>query len=69
MFKQLLTTTALALPLTFGGLASAQTAAGKPNIVVIMADDVGIWPAGPEERAIREKLETRRKRTTGPSRA
>ena len=37
MFKKLLMTTALALPLAFSGAASAQTAAKKPNIVVIMA--------------------------------
>jgi hypothetical protein len=38
-----LATAILALPLAFGGAASAQTPASKPNIVVIMADDVGIW--------------------------
>jgi hypothetical protein len=38
----LLMTAITALPLTLGGMASAQTTA-KPNIVVIMADDVGIW--------------------------
>jgi Sulfatase len=32
----------VALPLAFGGAALAQTPA-KPNIVMIMADDVGIW--------------------------
>ena len=43
MLKKLLTTSALALPLALSGAASAQTPAKKPNIVMIMADDVGIW--------------------------
>jgi arylsulfatase len=33
----------IVLPLAFGGLASAQTVAKKPNIVMIMGDDVGMW--------------------------
>jgi hypothetical protein len=32
-----------ALPLALGSVASAQIPAKKPNIVMIMADDVGIW--------------------------
>jgi arylsulfatase A-like enzyme len=38
-----LATAILALPLAFGGVASAQTTAKKPNIVMIMGDDVGTW--------------------------
>jgi arylsulfatase A-like enzyme len=33
----------IALPLAFGGAASAQTSAKKPNIIMIMGDDVGMW--------------------------
>ena len=33
----------MTLPLVFSGTASAQTPTKKPNIVMIMADDVGIW--------------------------
>ena len=38
-----LATVMLALPLATGSVASAQTPAKKPNIIMIMADDVGIW--------------------------
>src|SRR5258708_10386838 len=41
MIKKLLITTALVLPLAYAGVATAQTAK-KPNIVMIMADDVGV---------------------------
>jgi len=38
-----LVTALVALPFVFSGAATAQTPANKPNIVMIMADDVGIW--------------------------
>jgi arylsulfatase A-like enzyme len=38
----LFTTAILALPLVFGGAASAQTTAQKPNILVIWGDDIGV---------------------------
>jgi arylsulfatase len=38
-----LATAIITLPLAFGGMASAQPTAKKPNIVMIMGDDVGMW--------------------------
>jgi arylsulfatase len=45
LFKKFLITTALALPLTYAGIATAQTPK-KPNIVVIMGDDIGWFNLG-----------------------
>ena len=52
MFKKLLMTTALALPLAFGGGASAQTTAKPPNIVVVMGDDIGWFNVGAYHQGI-----------------
>jgi arylsulfatase A-like enzyme len=53
MFRKLLITTALALPIAFGGgAATAQTPAKKPNILVIMGDDVGWFNIGAYHRGM-----------------
>jgi arylsulfatase A-like enzyme len=53
MFKTFLITTALALPIVLGdGAAIAQTPAKKPNILVIMGDDVGWFNIGAYHRGM-----------------
>jgi len=53
MFRKFLITTALALPIAFsGGTATAQTPAKKPNILVIMGDDVGWFNIGAYHRGM-----------------
>src|SRR5947207_6821344 len=52
MFKKLLMTTALALPLAFSGVALAQTVAKPPNIVVVMGDDIGWFNIGAYHQGI-----------------
>jgi arylsulfatase A-like enzyme len=53
MFRKLLLATALALPFAFGGDAAiAQTPAKKPNILVIMGDDVGWFNIGAYHRGM-----------------
>jgi arylsulfatase A-like enzyme len=53
MFRKLLITTALALPIAFGGgAATAQTPAKKPNILVITGDDVGWFNIGAYHRGM-----------------
>jgi arylsulfatase A-like enzyme len=53
MFSKFLITTALALPFAFGSLtATAQTPAKKPNILVIMGDDVGWFNVGAYHQGI-----------------
>ncbi len=41
-----------AFSLGIGGIASAQTPAQKPNIVVIMGDDIGMWNIGAYHRGL-----------------
>jgi arylsulfatase A-like enzyme len=63
MFREILITTALALPFAFGGVAQAQLPSGpvpaqaqlpvkQPNIVVIMGDDIGWFNVGAYHQGI-----------------
>src|SRR6202795_1166277 len=63
MFRKILIMTALALPFAFGSAAQAQLPAGggptqgqlpvkKPNILVIMGDDVGWFNVGAYHQGI-----------------
>src|SRR6202045_1257910 len=53
MFRKFLITTALALPIVLGGgVANAQAPAKKPNILVIMGDDVGWFNVGAYHQGI-----------------
>src|ERR1700744_6531104 len=53
MFRKFLITTALAPPIAFGGgTAIAQTPAKKPNILIIMGDDVGWFNVGAYHQGI-----------------
>src|SRR3981189_3317111 len=52
MFKKLLMTTALALPLAVSGVASAQTVAKPPNIRVVMGADIGWFNIGACQQGI-----------------
>src|SRR6202165_5883895 len=47
-----LATATIALSLTFSGAASAQTTAKKPNIIMIMSDDVGMWHISASDRGM-----------------
>ncbi len=43
MKRSILLAVVLPLALALSGAATAQTGANKPNILVIMGDDVGMW--------------------------
>src|ERR1700690_430294 len=67
MFRKILIMTALALPFAFGvcaaqaqlpkapvatGTQLPETTTAKPNIVVIMGDDIGMWNIGAYHRGM-----------------
>ena len=62
-----LATAILALPLAFGGTASAQAPAKKPNIIMIMADDVGIWNISAYHRGMMGGRSSGRGANIGPN--
>ena len=54
--KNYLAAALVVLPLAFSSSATAQAQARTPNIVMIMADDVGIWNISACQRGMCETM-------------